>query len=290
MQMCYVDESGDTGIFAATERNSQPVFLLCALLLGQAELEGVTQDVIALKRRWFPSPGKNAAHWHDWLGIEIKGANLRRALREDTHRSRRHVLGFLDAALRVLERRGARLAARVYVKEPGGDFNGTHVYSAGMQKLAETYEDWLVRKGEPGIMVLDSRNKAKNVPVAQSLFTWMFRAQGPGYRRMAELPLFGHSDSHAMLQLADWVGSALLSPMAARAYCAEHGGTCVHASPCFDPLRERFGQRLKALQYRYESAGKKRGGIHVLGGRLRLNPLLLFGEARARPAGRASDE
>lgn len=53
MWMCYVDESGDTGQFLADERNSQPVFLLCALIVNQSRLEGMTREVIHLKQRYF---------------------------------------------------------------------------------------------------------------------------------------------------------------------------------------------------------------------------------------------
>lgn len=277
MQLCYVDESGDTGMFVADERNSQPVFALCALLLDQTKLEGLTRRVIELKQQFFPALGQHAAHWHDWLKIELKGADLRRALRERNHRSTRHAMGFLDAVMALLEHHSVRLAARIYVKKPGEAFNGTHVYSAAMQHLAMIFEEWLASKNDKGIMVLDSRNKPKNVPVAHSLFTHNFRAQGPAYRYMAELPLFGHSDNHALLQVADWLGSAFLTPMACRAYCAAHENTCVHADPVFEVVRNRFGQRIKALQFRYERDGSKHGGIYVLGGPERLNPLLLFG-------------
>lgn len=89
MQLCYVDESGDTGMFVADERNSQPVFVLCALLLDQTKLEDLTRRVIELKKRFFPALGQHTAHWHDWLKIELKGADIRRALRERNHRSTR---------------------------------------------------------------------------------------------------------------------------------------------------------------------------------------------------------
>lgn len=283
MQMCYIDESGDTGAFNATERNSQPVFLLCALMLDQCELEGLTKDIIALKQRFFPSYANSVCHWHDWLRTEIKGANVRRALREDTHKSSRHIIGFLDSVVGLMETHSVRIAARVYIKETDKAFNGTNVYSAAIQRLAQTFEDWLMRRNDKGVIILDSRNKVKNVPVAHSLFTWNFSGHGSGYRYVAELPLFGHSDNHALLQLADWVGSALLSPMATMAFCAQYADTCVHASSALRPIREIFGQRIKALQYRYEVEGKKRGGIHVLGGSHKFNPLLIFGD-KAMPA------
>ena len=105
-----------------------------------------------------------------------------------------------------------------------------------------------------------------------------FSAGGNGYDYLAELPLFGHSENHAMLQLADWVGSAFLCPMATRAYYANLETVCVHADPVFDVIRSRFGQRVKALQYRYEQEGRKLGGVSVLaGGNLKVSPLSVFG-------------
>ena len=57
-------------------------------------------------------------------------------------------------------------------------------------------------------------------------------------------------------------------------------GRCIHVVPQFNEVRERFGQRIKRLQYRFERDGKKLGCIHVLGGdETRLNPLLMFGDA-----------
>lgn len=278
MLMCYVDESGDTGLFDANERNSQPVFLLCALIVNQSHLESITREVIQLKQKHFPSYSQGTQHWHDWLMVEVKGANIRRALREDTHKSRRHILGFLSAVVSLLESNDAHISARVYIKEPACEFKGASVYSAAIQRLAQTFEDKLMRESEKGVIVLDSRNKVKNVPVAHSLFTWNFSTHGTAYRYMAELPLFGHSDNHALLQLVDWVASGILAPMAASAYCGQYADTCVHASQDYDIIRETFGQRIKALQYRYERDGQKLGGIHVLGGSRRLNPILIFGD------------
>ena len=208
MLMCYVDESGDTGLFDANERNSQPVFLLCALMVNQSRLESITREVIHLKQSHFPSYSQGIQHWHDWLKVEVKDANIRRALREDTRKSRRHILGFLSAIVTLLESNDARISARVYIKEPACEFKGASVYSAAMQRLAQTFEDKLIRENESG-------------------------------------------------QYAD---------------------TCVHASHDYDVIRETFGQRIKALQYRYERDGHKLGGIHVLGGNCRLNPILIFGD------------
>ena len=50
MQLCYIDESGDTGSFTLDNVNSQPVFLLTALFMPQERLADVTRSVIALKQ------------------------------------------------------------------------------------------------------------------------------------------------------------------------------------------------------------------------------------------------
>ena len=49
MQLCYIDESGDTGSFKLDNVNSQPVFLLTALFMPQERLADVTRSVIALR-------------------------------------------------------------------------------------------------------------------------------------------------------------------------------------------------------------------------------------------------
>ena len=36
MLICYVDESGDTGALVPSERNTQPVFLISAVIVKQS--------------------------------------------------------------------------------------------------------------------------------------------------------------------------------------------------------------------------------------------------------------
>ena len=75
-----------------------------------------------------------------------------------------------------------------------------------------------------------------------------------------------------------YVGSAFLCPMAVRAYYPNLENVCVHADAIFDLVRNRFGQRIKALQYRYERDGHKLGGVSVLaGGNRKVSPVQVFG-------------
>lgn len=69
MLMCYVDESGDTGALIPTERNTQPVFLISAVIAKQPSLKQLIRAIIDLKKRFFPAYDNGLNHWHDWLKV-----------------------------------------------------------------------------------------------------------------------------------------------------------------------------------------------------------------------------
>jgi hypothetical protein len=91
------------------------------------------------------------------------------------------------------------------------------------------------------------------------------------------LPTFGHSENHAGLQICDIVRSALLSPIACFAYCTGHVNN-VHVQPRAADLRRRYGEQLKALQYRYQNSvtGRYEGGLVVSDAIARRNDSLMF--------------
>lgn len=70
-----------------------------------------------------------------------------------------------------------------------------------------------------GLMILDSRTKVKNVGSVHGIITRKFKSGGDNLANLIESPVFGHSDSHIGLQLADIVASAGIFPMACAAYC-----------------------------------------------------------------------
>lgn len=285
MFICYIDESGDTGSFIPEMPNSQPLLVLSGVFLPQGEVAQVTSEFIGLKRRYFPNRGNCLdGRWHSWLRLEIKGAELRRNVREGDRDERRHALRVMDGAAGILERHGANLLARVYVKQPHSEFRGADVYAAAVQHIVDDFQHFLGERGQRGIVILDSRTKNKNVPVAHSVFTKNFAAGGPRFGQLAELPLFGHSDNHALLQLTDWISSSFLFPCAALSYCGQYTGLCLHVSEEYESVRSLFGQRLKGMQYRYTvSGGMKRGGVNVLGGSVRLGTVPIFGECGSAP-------
>ena len=84
------------------------------MIVKQSALKQLTRAIIDLKKRFFPAYGNGLTHWHDWLKVEVKGANLRRSLREGTHDAKRHVIGFMEQLLRLMEQLHVQIVSRIY--------------------------------------------------------------------------------------------------------------------------------------------------------------------------------
>ena len=66
--------------------------------------------------------------------------------------------------------------------------------------------------------------------------------------------------------------------MAVITYCPELIGKSAHVFPQFEIVREKFGQRIKALQYRYSGIGnRKYGGVTVLAAGKDVQRTAIFG-------------
>ncbi|MEU2051791.1 hypothetical protein [Streptomyces bungoensis] len=110
--------------------------------------------------------------------------------------------------------------------------------------------------------------------------TRKYRAGGDPLKGVIESPVFGHSDTHTLLQLSDLVVSSLLFPIACHAYLSDVTWN-VHCDDAYRPLREHFGERLKKLQFRYQDpAGTWRGGIVVSDRRTTQPSSLMFGTGK----------
>ncbi|MEK7674336.1 MAG: DUF3800 domain-containing protein [Verrucomicrobiota bacterium] len=266
MVVFYVDESGCLGTLVSANSPIQPVFALGGVILKQERLTEFTLDWLHLKERFFPKMQIPNSDFLDWIAVEIKGAELRKRIREGPRDPRRHALGFMDKFLDLLERHDARLLGRLYVKSIGTPFNGRAVYTSAVQSLAADFQSFLAAGQGDGLIILDSRNKPKNTNVSHSVFTQKFRAAGDAYNRLVEMPVFGHSDNHAGIQAADMICSAFLFPMAAYVYCQGHVNN-IHVHLQYYRIRDLFGERLKRMQFRYQDANQWwRGGITVSDG------------------------
>jgi hypothetical protein len=263
MQVFYVDEAGCTGMLPSAVSPIQPVFVLGGVLLHQSRPQGFTLDWLRLKGRCFPNLQIPNSDFLDWIAVEIKGADLRKRIREGPRDPRRQALGFMDKFLDLLETHDARVLARLYVKPIATSFNGKSVYTSVVQCLAVDFQRYLAATHTAGLMILDSRNKRENTNVSHSVFTQKFRATGDAYAGLVEMPVFGHSDNHAGIQAADLICSAFLFPMAAYVYCLGRVSN-IHVHLQYYRIRDLFGERLKRMQFRYQDANQWwRGGVTV---------------------------
>lgn len=261
--MCFIDESGDAAVCSPEHPDAPPVFVLAGVTVPADKAKSLTWGFLQLKKAFEPSLAR--VQFSDLVRHEIKGATLRKDLRASGRKRRRRAVGILDKTLSLLEANDCLLAGKVIVKETGRPVNDTSVYAKAVQHLATTLEASLAASGTEGILVLDSRTKVKNEGNVHSITTQRFRTGGDAFPHLLEAPVFGHSDTHVPLQIADLVASALIFPLACHVYCAEHTW-CRHVDGAehFGALRERFGSRLQNLEYRYiDRTGRRVGGFHV---------------------------
>lgn len=82
------------------------------------------------------------------------------------------------------------------------------------------------------------------------MFTQRF-VMRPSYPRLVEMPVLGHSDNHAGLQIADFLCSAVLAPIACAVYAGTYARWNRHCDSGFLDIRERYGHRLERLTYHW---------------------------------------
>ncbi len=270
LKICYIDESGCTGSLPHATSNVQPVLVVSGLFLDRDRLADITRDFLALKARLFPkykpaSKTTTRSHHLDRMLQEVKGAEVRKHAAASSRRKSRHAIGLLDQLVRLLVRYDARFVSRVWIKPIGGDFRGASRYPLSIQDICSSFQNYLEQINDSGIVVADSRFPAQNRNVAHSIFTQKFQLAGDPYHRIAEMPTFGDSQNHAGLQICDLLTSAVIEPLAVKAYCEGHV-TSIHVRSGYSQL-QRFTTPLRGLQHRYrEPTGRWRGGVTVSDG------------------------
>ena len=260
MKLCYVDEAGDTGALPTATAPIQPVLIICAVVIDQGSLSRLTHDLIALKKRFFPKLLPPGRPYLAWMPRELKGSEIRKSICSADRNGRRQAIGLLDKTVDLLRGYDIKIFGRALIKEIGGTIDGNAVYTSSMQAICFTLQNFLSQTGDSAFIIADSRNFTLNTSVANSIFTKKLKQGGDDYPSILEVPVFGHSNNHAGLQLCDLLCSGLLFPMAIDAYCTSHVAN-LHVRPGYSILRARYGLRLAQLQHRYLEMGRKRGGI-----------------------------
>lgn len=259
MHLCYVDESGNDQLLDSYE--APPVLVIAGVTVAQARLDDFVWAFLKLKQEFNPqaATGKQLT---DTIRYEVKGSDLRADLRSTSRNRRRRAARFMGQVVTLLEQFGASIDGEIWVKADGGGVPQAF-YPSAIAGIAKNFNAQLAAAGTNGLMILDARTKNKNVPSVHGITTRRFKSGGNQLPRLVESPVFGHSDAHVALQVADIVASALPFPIACSAYCQGLSGNA-HAHPAYDSLRPVFGARLRNLENRYTDAdGQRLGGIAV---------------------------
>lgn len=243
MLLCYLDESGDEAVVDSAE--SSPLLVIGGILVDADCASSLIHDFLSLKTKFYPRLAGEGTRLLDRIRFEVKGSSLRKDLRTSKNRNtRRFVLTLLSEFLGLLERHQVKIVGEVRVKSKSG--LSVHAYPLAVTAVARRLELLLCDKNLEGLMVLDSRTKHKNVVSVHSLTTRRFKQTGDAFPHLVDSPVFGHSDSHVLLQVADIVTSGLLFPMHARLY-SDPVGLNIHLSDEYEVLGELFATRLEIL-------------------------------------------
>lgn len=261
LKICYVDESGGCEPEGSSEY-ATPLMVIAGLIVDHADVRAMTADHLQLKKTFYPSKMGDDPRLLSFILGEVKGTDVRKELRSGNRDKRRHGVGYLDRVIDLFERYNARIVGRVWVKEPGEGLDPVASYTFAIQDIGTHFEHSLVQGNQAGILIVDSRSFHQNRGVSHSVFTMKQRQAGDRLPHIVEAPVFGSSDNHAGLQLADLLAGAFLLPMACQTYCA--GAKTHNVTPRYDVLKERYGDRLRQLQHSYRTAsGRATGGIVV---------------------------
>lgn len=261
MHFCYVDEAGDTATCSSATTEQAPLFALVGVTVPRAQQKRVIWEFLDLKKRFEPSLATKRLS--DVVRFELKGSTIRRDLRATSRNRRRRATKQIDETLKILEGTGCQILGRVLVKNDGTQYKDGNVYPRSILDLARSFESLLAAADTPGLMILDSRTKVKNEGNAHIVTTQRFRTGGDPLPHLVEAPVFGHSDTHVALQLADIVASAIVFPIACHEF-AQHFTGNTHVQEAYASVKPLFGQRLQQLEYRYIDAdGNRAGGFRV---------------------------
>ncbi len=195
MKICYIDEAGCLGKLPSATSEIQPVFILTGLFVDQTRIHDLTLGFLKIKSQYFHHTA--TANKLDCIRCEVKGSDLRTDIRQGNAKKRRLVVSYLMSIIALLRQHSVQFVSRVWIKGINDDFRGRSVYTSSMQAMCAYFQQYLLQKGEDGLIIADARNKIQNSIVSHSIFTRKFKYQSDAYPQLIEMPTFGHAENHA---------------------------------------------------------------------------------------------
>jgi len=243
------------------------------VILDAQCLPDLTREFLAIKKKFYPR--RMRPQFLDGIRVVVKGSEIRAHV-AGRRGDRRQAIGVLDAFVLLLEKYEAKIVGRVWVKEVGRENSNQALYTSSVQAICAYFHHLLCSRRRSGFVIADARRKHQNSDVSHSVFTQKFSTAHNRLTRLVEVPTYGHNENHVGLQMADWLCSALLFPLATYSYCRGHVKS-VHVNEQHEVIQVRYGKRLKRLQYRYQERGRYVGGIVVSDGLAHRSGDALFG-------------
>lgn len=284
MQLCYVDESGKAETLTEADAQQQPVVVIAGVSFPESELTGITGEWIALKARFYPGLARRGQKgWLDGILHDLKGTSLRRGFRaRATNRQRAHATSLISETLSLLERHDGRIIGRIWLKALDDPNDDMRIHTSSLHFICAAFHAGL-SNDERGMVVVDSQTYQHNFRLAHSMFTLRF-AKKPLHDRLVDMPVFGHSDNHAGLQIADLLCSAVLAPIACAVYGGGYASWNKHCDSGFLDIRERFGTRLERLTYDWDNTrlGRESSSVVVHDPNMKRPTRLMWGPS-AKP-------
>ena len=216
--ICHIDESGDFGQLTSANQNAQPALVVVGLIVPEEKTAQMGEEFLNLRKANEFLHSRRIVLGQDEFPSEDKGNELRWALRSDKidwrtgQPWRDGALSVLGLALDLLERVEARVAGCVHVKPINQAFSGKNAYVSSVLSIAANFHS-ILEFGHPeepreqlqmeGRIICDDQRGGKSA-VHQHFDRRKFRR-----------PEFENSQKRAGLQLADWLCSAIIAPMAA---------------------------------------------------------------------------
>lgn len=253
MHFCFLDESGDSSTLDTPTDAKQAALIIAGLFVDAKHLPALTADFIHLKKLFFPKEFANAKNF-DAMLIEIKGSDhITKVLRKNHAKSpvAKRSLLFLDGVLDLCLRHQVRLVGRAWIKEIAQPTVDKSVYTVSAQNIAERFHEFLEQQGSHGVIIADFRDHMRNRYVAHSVFTQMHKKSGSAYPRVQETVVFGISDNHAGLQIADLITSAALLPLLSRTFLMGRFRNA-HTHPSMHIIAQRVERKIKSLEFSYK--------------------------------------